>query len=199
MAIKDPPQATAVVQERYRFDRQQYHALVQAGVLKEDTRVELIRGDLTVMSPISPRHAGTVKRLNFVFSRRLGERAVIGVQDPFAIGDDNEPEPDLSVLKPRADFYAADHPQPADLLLVVEVADTSLRYDREVKVPLYAAAGISEVWVLNLADNLLEIYREPGPKGFRSLQRLSPGDQVSPLAFPDLNLAVADLLPPAAD
>ncbi len=196
MAIKEPLQAAAPVRERYRFTRREYHAMVAAGIFDEDSRVELVGGDITIMSPINPKHASAVNRLNAVFSAAVAGRALVGVQNPFVIGDDSEPEPDLTLLKPRADYYAAAHPGPNDLLLAVEVANTSLRYDREVKMPLYAASGLAEVWLLNLLDNVLEVYREPGPKGYRSLQRLSPGDQVSPLAFPDLTLPVAALLPP---
>jgi Uma2 family endonuclease len=195
MAIKDPSPLTAVVPERYRFTRQQYHTLVVAGILKDGSRVELIRGEVTVMAAINPRRSSAVKRLNAAFSRGLADRAIIGVQDPFAIGDESEPQPDLTVARPRSDFYSSDHPRPEDLLLVVEVSDTSLRYDREIKVPLYAEAGVVEVWLVNLVDNVLEVYRDPGPKGYRSLQRLSAGDQVSPLAFPDLMLSVDELLP----
>lgn len=195
MAVKDPPPATALGQERYRFNRQAYHAMVEAGVFNEDSRVELIRGEVAAMSPINPRHAGAVNRLNALFSSQLVSRALVGVQNPFVIGDDSEPQPNVVLMKPRADFYVSAHPGPQDLLLAVEVADTTLRYDREIKVPLYAEAGVVEVWLLNLSDNLLEVYRDPGPKGYRSLQRLSSGDQVAPLAFPDLTLAVADFLP----
>jgi Uma2 family endonuclease len=194
MAIREPVE-TAALQERYRFNRQEYHGLVEAGILKEDARVELIRGEVTVMAVINPRHSSTVKRLNSALTRVLADRATIGVQDPFAIGDDSEPEPDLTVAKPRADFYEAGHPGPQDLLLVIEVADTSLRYDREVKLPLYAEAGIIEVWILNLAEAVLEIYREPRPDGYATLQRRRAGETVSPLAFPDLALPVAELLP----
>ena len=195
MAIKDPPQAPASVQERYRFNRRDYHAMVEAGVFSEDERVELIQGDIVAMTAINPKHSSAVKRLIAIFPAALGGRAVVGAQDPFAIGDASEPQPDLTIAKPRVDFYATEHPRPEDLFLVIEVSHSSLRYDREVKVPLYAEAGVAEFWLLNLVDNILEIYRDPGPKGYRSLQRLSPGDHVSPLAFPDLTLAVADLLP----
>jgi Uma2 family endonuclease len=198
MAVKEPVQAPAPVQERYRFTRREYHALAAAGVLEEDARVELIRGDIAVMSPINPRHASAVDRLTAVLSAALAGRAVVRVQSPFIVNEDTEPQPDVTLLKPRADFYAAEHPEAKDLFLAIEVADTSLRYDHEVKLPLYATAGLAEVWLLNLSENVLEVYREPGPKGYRSLQRLSPGDQVSPLAFSDLTFSVAALLPPGA-
>lgn len=195
MAIKEPPQVTAITPERYRFNRREYHALVEAGILKEGLRVELIRGVVNVMAAINPKHAGTLKRLNSAFTVGLAGRAIVGVQDPFSIGEESEPQPDLTVAKPRPDSYDTEHPGPKDLFLVAEVSDSSLRYDHEVKLPLYAEAGVFEVWVLNLVDNVLEVYRDPGPKGYRSLQRLSPGDNVSPMAFPDLTLPVAALLP----
>src|SRR5688572_24118249 len=112
--------------------------MVDAGVFHEDLRVELIGGAIAVISPIKPRPASAVFRLTAVFSAALAGRAIVGVQSPLVITDDTEPQPDLILLKPHSDFYAAEHPRPEDVLLVVEVADSSLRYDREVKVPLYA-------------------------------------------------------------
>jgi Uma2 family endonuclease len=194
MAIREPVE-TAALQERYRFNRQQYHGLVEAGILKEDARVELIRGEVFVMAAINARHASTVDKLTLLLIEGVARRAIVRAQSPFAIGDDSEPQPDLLLLKPRPDWYSSDHPQRSDLLLVVEVADTTLRYDRQVKLPLYAEAGISEVWIVNLVEAVLEIYREPRADGYGTLLRRKAGDTVSPLAFPDLVLPVAELLP----
>lgn len=202
MAVDAPASAETVAapaaRERFHFTQREYYAMVKAGVLTEDSRVELIRGDILTMSPINALHSGTLKRLNRMFTSGLVGQAVVGVQDPIALGDDTEPQPDLSLCQPRSDDYSGAHPTAADVLLVVEVADSSLRYDRETKMPLYAAAGIAEMWLLDLNAGVLEVYRAPSADGYNTLQRMKPGDQVSPLAFPDLILAVAALLPPTA-
>jgi Uma2 family endonuclease len=200
MAVVAPALAetvtAAATRERYRFTRHVYHGLVDAGIFTEDSRVELIGGDIIRMSPVNSAHAGTLKDLVGLMTAGLAERAVYGVQDPIVIADDSEPQPDLTLCKPRADKYRQSHPTPNDIWLVVEVADSSLRYDREVKMPLYAAAGIVEMWLLDLNARVLEVYRTPSADGYNALQRLKPGDKVSPLAFPDLILEVAALLPP---
>jgi Uma2 family endonuclease len=132
--------------------------------------------------------------LNSVFSARLGNRSTVSVQNPIRVSPSSEPQPDLALLRPRADFYASGHPSPADVLLVVEIADSSLVTDRDVKTPLYARAQIRETWVLNLVSDTLEIYRQPSPDGYREVSILRDGDTVSPEAFPDVVLSVAAIL-----
>jgi len=206
MAIEAPVLAeTAMVatttvatptRERYHFTQREYYALVEAGVFTEDSRIELVQGDIVTMAPIDAPQAGLVNRFGRLFHNGLGERAAVTVQNPIVIGADTEPQPDLTLCKPRADDYTAKHPRPDEILLVVEVADSSVRYDRDTKVPLYAAAGIAEAWLLDLNGGTLEVYRTPSADGYKTLLRLKPGDTVSPLAFPDLILEVAALLPP---
>ncbi|HEY2738818.1 MAG TPA: Uma2 family endonuclease [Thermoanaerobaculia bacterium] len=179
---------------RRRFTSAEYHTMAEAGILAEDERVELIAGEIVRMAPIGSRHAGGVKRLNRRLTRDLGERALISIQDPIAIGDNSEPQPDVAVLRPRPDDYTHSHPKPADVLLVIEVADSSLAYDRGVKIPLYAVAGILEVWLVCLDERRVEIHREPAPAGYRNIRILHPGDRVSPLAFPDFELTVDAIL-----
>ena len=120
-----------------------YHVLQQAGAFGEDDRLELIEGEIIEMSPISPEHAAHVNRLNKLFAQALGGRALISVQNPVSLGEHSEPQPDLTLLRPRADDYAQSHPGPEDVLLVIEVAETSLDYDRTVKIPLYGRPGMS--------------------------------------------------------
>jgi len=126
---------------RHRFTVEEYHRMGQAGILSEDDRVELIEGEIVEMAPVGSRHAACVKRLNALLSRRAGGRALVSVQDPIRLGEHSEPQPDLALLKPREDFYAAAHPGPEDVLLVIEVAETSLEYDREVKLPSTLGRG----------------------------------------------------------
>jgi Uma2 family endonuclease len=180
--------------DRRRFTSAEYHAMAEAGILAEDERVELIAGEIVRMAPIGSRHAGCVKGLNRRLTRGLGERALISIQDPIAIGDDSEPEPDVAVLRPRDDDYACSHPRPADVLLIIEVGDSSLAYDRTVKLPLYARAGIAEAWLACLEERRLEVHRDPSTTGYREVRILRPGDRVTPLAFPDFELTVDSIL-----
>ena len=177
------------------FTVSEYHSLAEAGILTEDDRVELIEGEIFQMAAIGNRHAGCVKRLNRLFSRGLGDRALLGVQDPLMVDDHSEPEPDLSVLRPRADDYSTSHPTPEDVFLVVEVADSSLGFDRLRKIPVYARNGVPEVWLVDLTNDRIEVYREPSGMSYRNVRRFQAGDGISPLAFPDFELKAGEILP----
>lgn len=179
---------------RRLFTRDEYHKLGAAGIIGPDERVELLDGEILVKPVIGSRHGGCVKRSNRILTTALGDRAVVGVQDPVVLDDLSEPEPDLSIARPRADFYADDHPTPDELYLVVEVADSTALSDRNRKIPRYAAAGIREAWLVDLETGTLEVYRGPSPDGYTSRNDLVAGDTVSPEAFPDVRIAVADLL-----
>jgi len=136
--------------------------MAAGGVFGEDDRVELIDGEVMELTPIGASHAGCVNRLNRLLVQAVGERAVVSVQNPVQVGDWSEPQPNMAVLRPRPDFYAGGHAHPADVLLLVEVADTSGQYDRGVKVPLYLAGGIPEVWVVDLPGDAVEVFRQAG-------------------------------------
>ena len=151
----------------------EYHALVDAGILHEDDRVELIEGEIRPMSPIGSPHAGNVNRLNAFFTGRLAGRAVVSVQNPLHLSDFSEPEP---------------------VLLLIEVADSSLEFDRGRKACLYARHGLPEIWVRDLAGGTLEVYRGPSAEGYRDVRLYRRGDRVSILAFPDLVLEVSAIL-----
>jgi Uma2 family endonuclease len=176
------------------FTVSEYHSLAETGILSEDDRVELIEGEIFQMAPIGNRHAGCVKRLNRLLSRELGDRALLGVQDPIALDDHSEPEPDISVLRPRADDYSNSHPTPEDLFLVIEVADSSAGFERFRKIPVYARNGVPEVWLVDLTTHRIEAYREPSGMSYRAVRQLEAGDRLSPLAFPDLVLEVGEIL-----
>ena len=179
---------------RRRFTVDEYECMGRAGILHEDERVELIDGEVIEMPPIGPGHAGDTKQLNQLFSSRLGARAIVSVQDPIRLPPGAEPEPDIALLVPRPDFYRAAHPGPDAVLLIVEVADTSLAYDRDVKVPMYAAAGIPEVWVVDVAGERVLVYREPHAGGYRQTTTVERGGVIAPAAFPDLVLRVDEIL-----
>jgi len=180
---------------RRRFTVEEYHRMGEAGILPEDSRLELIAGDIVVREPIGAHHAGTVDRLTRLWTSRLGERAIVRVQNPVQFPrEDSELQPDVMLLRPREDFYTTRHPEAADVLLLIEVADTTLRLDRRVKIPLYARAGVREVWLVNLTTVRLEVHREPLGDRYGNVGVLTRGERVSPEAFPDLSLDVAELV-----
>jgi Uma2 family endonuclease len=168
---------------RYRFRVEEFERAFQ-GV----PHVELLRGEVYQMSPIGPKHVHKVAQLDARLQETLRGKAVVLVQSPLRLSEDSEPEPDLMVLRPPLDRYREKLPTPEDVLLLVEVADTSLEFDREVKLPLYAEAGIPEVWLVNLKENLLEVYREPRGGRYREIRLLSPEEEVSPTLLPEVSL-----------
>lgn len=175
------------------FTVEEYHQMVASGLLREDDRLELLEGEILEMRPIGSRQSAAVNRANRLFTATLIGRAVVGIQNPVRLSDLSEPQPDVALLKPRPDFYEEAHPEPGDILLLLEIADTSISFDREVKLPLYAASGISEVWLLDLATGVLEVLRDPRSASYRSILRLTAGETVAPLAFPDVLVDVAAL------
>ncbi|MGH9063130.1 MAG: Uma2 family endonuclease [Acidimicrobiales bacterium] len=184
----------AVELQRHRFSVEDYHRLAEAGVLGEDDRVELIRGELIEMSPIGSRHAESLRRLSRALAGAVGaDRAALAIQDPLRLPG-SEPQPDLMLLAPRPSGYWDAHPGPRDVLLLVEVADTTVRYDREVKLPLYAEAGVPEAWLVDMVAGRVEVHREPRPDGYRTVTLARGGDRVAPAAFPDAKVEVAPLL-----
>ena len=183
-----------LVQAQHRFSVAAYYRMAEAGVFKPDARVELLDGKIIDMSPIGPFHGGAVNRLIRLFARLSQGRWLVSDQNPVHLDDYSEPQPDLMLLKPVADDYTSRHPGPEDVFLLVEVADTSLAFDREEKLPAYGRAGIYEVWILNLSEKTIEIYREPHFSGYGSSALLRAGDKASPLAFSDAVVDVAELL-----
>lgn len=186
------PAVTAVPQ-RHRLTVAEYYRMAEAGILKRDDRVELIDGEIIDMPPIGIDHAYGVNRLTAIFVRKVGEKAIVSGQNPIHLNLHSEPQPDIALLRYRDDFYRHTRPGPEDVLLLVEVADSSLRYDREVKVPLYARHGIPEVWIVDVEQQRLEVYRRP-VEG-RYLEKLSPkrGNMINPEALPECGLELGDL------
>jgi Uma2 family endonuclease len=185
----------SVVLKTRRFTVDEYHRMGEAGILSEDDRVELLAGEIVEMSPIGPLHAGTVDRLTALFSSRLGNRVIVRVQNPLQLrAEDSEPQPDMTLLRPRADFYTRAHPEAEDVYLVIEVADTSLEKDRRIKLPIYARAGILEAWLLDVEAQRLEVHRSPTSTGYQEVRVLQRGEAVALQAFPDLDLTVDHLL-----
>lgn len=176
------------------FTVSEYEQMTQAGIFADDDRVELIDGEIFEMAPIGSRHAACVRRLRLLLSQQLGDRALVDTQNPVYLHDRSEPQPDVVLLRHRADLYVAGHPRPSDVFLVIEVADTSLPYDRDIKVPAYARSGIPEVWVVDLTSMSVFVYRMPSPQGYRDRQHVRSGQTITPQAFPELDLPVDSIL-----
>lgn len=179
---------------RRRFTIYEYHRMGEAGVLSEDDRVELLDGEIVQMSPIGIPHASSVDRLTALLIRRLGTRAIVRVQGPIILNRYSEPQPDLTVLAARDDFYSTAHPRPRDVLLAIEVMDTSRGYDRTLKLPLYARTEVREVWLVDLVERAIDVYRRPALRGYRQERRYVAGEALAPLAFPRVRLRVDELL-----
>jgi len=179
---------------RRRFTLEQYHRMGQTGILTATDRVELVDGDVVDLALVRSGHAATVARLGHLFTTRLGARALVWPQGPLAVaGQHSEPLPDLMLLAPRADFYAAGFPDVASVRLLIEVADATLFYDRQTKLPIYARAGIAEAWVVVADGRRLEIHRNPGRLRYRSVRLPTADEAFAPAAFPDLKLKLRDL------
>jgi Uma2 family endonuclease len=169
------------------------YRMLDAGILHEDERVELIRGELLNMSAVGTPHQSVIDRANKNLVRIVGDRAIVRVQGPTELDRFSMPQPDLILMQPRDDFYRHKHPGPADILLIIEVADSSLEYDTTVKRELYAIAGIREYWVADLQNNRLICYTDPISDSYRTIRELGRGDSVAPHLLPDCRLK-ADIL-----
>ena len=179
----------------HKYTADEYQLMGVEGILTRDDRVELIDGEIVLMPPMLSPHAARVSRINRLFTSVFDEsQAVVWVQCPIRLSYNGEPEPDVSLLLPRPDFYEEALPDPRDVLLVVEVADSTLRSDRNQKVPMYAINGIPELWLVNLREDVVEVYRNPRGGAYSEVTRLQRGETVSPLAFPEVLLEVADIL-----
>jgi Uma2 family endonuclease len=186
--------ATDVELVRRRFTVDEYQQMAEAGILNRGDRVELIRGEIVHMTAVGHDHASCLSRLTHLLFERLHRRAILWPQNPLVILPDSEPEPDIILLARRDDFYRHALPRPEDVALLIEVAATSLRYDRHIKGPLYAEAGVRDYWIVDVAGDAVDVYREPGAGRFGHTQRIGRGATLAPLAFPDVTFAVADIL-----
>jgi len=171
----------------------EYHRMGEVGILGEHDRVELIEGELVAMSPIGTYHIGTVIKLSHELVQAVGDRALVSVQNSVRLDDLSEPEPDFALLKPRPDFYRDAHPTPADVLLLIEVADSSLNYDRAVKRTLYARHGIPELWIIDLAAGEVEICRDPQPNGYATTHRVGRDGTLEPELLPGVRIQAASI------
>ena len=181
------------IQKRY-FNVDEYHRMAEAGILSEHDRVELIEGEIVEMSPIGVRHNACIDRLNALLNRYATPDAIVRVQGSVRLSDLSEPQPDIALLRFREDFYGGGQPGPADILLIIEVADTSLPYDRGVKLPLYAGAGISEFWLVDLPGQAIEVYTRPSGGEYRASRVARRGESLAVSNIPGLVLTIDDIL-----
>ena len=186
---------TPVTVTRRRFTADEYQCMGQAGILHEDERVELLEGEIFVMAPIGGRHVWCVTNLSALFGAMVLGRAIVSVQNPVRLSRHSEPQPDIALLRPRYLQRRGELPTPEDVLLLIEVADTSIGYDRHSKHPLFAAAGIGEVWIVDLTHDRIEVYREPANGAYQNVTTFARGSALSPVAFPDVALSCDEVLP----
>lgn len=178
----------------HRWTVVEYHRMREVGLLNENSRVELIDGEIVEMAPIGSQHGGKVNRFIHVFYKALGNQAIIAAQNPVVLGGYGEPQPDIAILRWREDYYEQAHPHVEDVLLLVEISDSTLRYDRDVKIPLYAKNGIPEVWLLDIPNRQLEIYREPINGEYRQRDCRQTG-KIAPILCPDAVIDLAEVFP----
>lgn len=179
---------------RRLFDVEEYHRMAQAGILSEDDRVELIDGEILAMTPIGPRHNAAVDRANRAVMPLVGDEAIVRVQGSVRLSRFNEPQPDVVLLRPQPDFYASHLPGPSDIFLIVEIAESSLGYDREVKARIYAQAEVQEYWLVDLRDRSISCYSRPREGAYELRRQARPGQSIAPLALPQCAIPVDALL-----
>jgi Uma2 family endonuclease len=184
---------TETLPKRHRVTVNEYHRMGEAEIFSEDDRVELINGEIIDMTPIGSRYASVVDELNYRLIRQIAGTYRIRVQNPLQLAEDTEPQPDLAIVRRRSDRYAGAHPAPQDVLLLIEVADTSASYDRSVKIPLYARHSIPEVWLVDLADESVEVFRNPALTGYVDVDRHERGESLKPLLMPEVEIDLVDL------
>jgi len=180
---------------RRLFTVDEFYQIGEAGIFDEDDRVELLAGIIVQMTPIGSRHAACVDRLNHLLSRELGEHFLVRIQGPVRLDDYSEPQPDVAVLKARADFYSGAHPTGKDVVLVIEVGDSSVDSDRSEKIPLYAQSGIPEVWIVDLVASRVDVHRAPTNAGYREHETVANDGTLRPRGLAPLELRVNQIIP----
>jgi Uma2 family endonuclease len=180
--------------EKKLFTVDEYHRMCETGIIGFEERTELIDGEIIKMPSPSTRHVACANRANTYFSEAFGRRAIVSIQNPLLLNLYNEPQPDIVVLKPRADFYASTRFTPEHVFFVVKISESSLAFDRKVKLPKYAACGTPEVWIEDLKHDTLLVFRDLENDNYKTCRTLRRGEAVSPIAFPDTVFKIVDLL-----
>ena len=180
--------------DRKRFTVSNFQTMIDVGILEEGSPYELLNGEIIEMAAIGRKHAAIVDRMSTFLNRMMIDAIIVRVQNPIELGAFSQPEPDVAILRWKNDFYESGHPEAPDIHLLIEVSDTTLEKDRTVKLPLYATAGIVEVWIVNLQDSHIEVYRSPIAATYSSVQTFVSGQTLTIEALPDVSIAVEKLL-----
>ena len=185
--------ASALGMELAPISRRRYDKMIDAGILTKDDKIELINGQLIKKMPIGIKHSGMVNALSNLLWQKLGGQAIISVQNPVALHEYSEPEPDIAVLRPPVSVYQERHPEPADIFFLIEVADTSLLFDREAKIPLYATCDIPECWLVDVNARSITVFRQPSGTTYQSRTEHKSGDTITLSMFPEVEITLAEL------
>jgi Uma2 family endonuclease len=180
--------------KRKIFTVQDYHKMIDAGIFAGNSNYELIEGEIVKKMTVGDYHISCVNRLNRLFNLKIGETAIVSIQNPVVISNISEPEPDVALLRFQEDFYASGKATAADVLLLIEVSDTTVKYDRDVKIPLYARAGVGEVWLVNLPRQILEVYTQPVKGKYKLVKKIGKKETVSPALLSEIKIKVAEIL-----
>jgi Uma2 family endonuclease len=178
---------------RHKLNLTDYHRMIEAGIFTPEQRIELLEGELFDMAPIGPAHSGTTNYLTRLFFQAVGDKAIVSVQNPIMLGDNSEPQPDLCLLCSREDFYEKSHPAATDVLLLIEIADTSASADRAYKIPLYARHGIPEVWLIDVKRQQLEIHRQPEQGQYRQVYLAQPNERIALSQLAEIEIALSQI------
>ena len=190
----NPALPSAPVEDRQRlFTRSEYHAMADSGILGPEDRVELINGKIIAMMPLGPWHASSTARLIKILTKAYGETAIINAGAPVGLGDSGEPQPDVTIARWSEDYYAHAHPEPADILLVIEVADSSRVFDLGTKLDLYAAHGISEYWVVDGVRKCVHVFQQPVDGLFKFTRLYHPGESIPLPNLANVTLPVTEM------
>lgn len=173
------------------FTRRDYHRMIEAGVLTEDDRVELINGNIIAKSPVGSRHLAIVNRIVRLFTKIVSDDYILSIQNPIGINDISEPEPDIALLYFKEDFYETQKPTPQDVPLIIEVSDTTLEKDQKVKLPLYANAGIQEAWIVDLTKNIISVSKSPSSNGYKNTKDYFPNEKIVVSTISNLTVPVS--------
>jgi len=194
MSVLVRSKASDAPRDRYRFSVDEYHQMIRAGIFSREDRLELIDGELIMTPPTSPGHSAHSRSLRERIETKLPRQFLLCVDDPITVPPNSEPQPDFAIVRRRADFYKTGHPQPADISLVIEIAQSSVDYDLSAKSLLYGQSGIPEYWVPDLSSHCLHVFTQPAKQGYRTLQNFQPGDTVVCSTIPRLKFRVAEML-----
>jgi len=178
---------------RRKLSLDEFHRIGAAGILSDDDRIELIDGEMIEMAPIGTRHLSKVNRLSRMLNFAVGQDAIVSTQNPIALPPQNEPQPDIALLRPRSDDYEGNLPIASDVLLIIEISDTTLAYDRDVKIPIYARYGIAEVWLFDIQGGSSFVYHDPSPKGYQRILTPKKNETVSPILLPGVKVDLAEV------